>query len=54
MSFLNKIKGWGQDRSAACVEHLKQWYDVVQHQATVRHGHETPCHWDSLFVLRHP
>jgi FkbM family methyltransferase len=34
------------------VSHLKNWYDSVQDEATVRHGHAPACHWDSLFVLR--
>lgn len=39
-------------KHTAVLRQLSQWYDVVQHEASVRHGHVPPCHWDSLFTLR--
>lgn len=32
--------------------HLGQWYDVVQHEKTLRHCIGTPNYWDSVFVRR--
>ena len=43
---------WCRDAYPALLNHLSQWYTVVQHQSYVRHGHPTPCFWDSLFVLK--
>ena len=43
---------WCKAQYPAILKHLSQWYDVVQHEPYVRHGHATPCYWDSLFVLR--
>lgn len=39
-------------RYPAILAHLGQWYDVIQHEPYVRHGHATPCYWDSLFTLK--
>jgi len=32
--------------------HIGQWYDVIQHEATVRFAAKVKNYWDSLFVLR--
>ncbi len=34
------------------IEHLSQWYEVVQHNLFYRHGIGTSNYWDSLFVLK--
>jgi hypothetical protein len=34
------------------MKHLGQWYDVVQHDFSCRHGIRTPNYWDSLFILK--
>jgi len=39
-------------KHAVVLARLSLWYNTVQHEATVRHGHVPPCHWDSLFTLR--
>lgn len=36
----------------AIIKHLGQWYDVVQHEKSLRHCLGTPNYWDSLFCLR--
>lgn len=41
---------WCHEAYPALLTHLSQWYTIVQHQSYVRHGHPTPCFWDSLFV----
>lgn len=33
-------------------DHLSQWYDVVQHELSIRHCLSTPNYWDTLLVLR--
>lgn len=43
---------WCQAAYPGILAHLGQWYSVVQHTSYVRHGHPTPCYWDSLFVLK--
>lgn len=43
---------WCKAAYPSILKHLGQWYDVVQHEPYVRHGHGTPCYWDSLFTLR--
>jgi len=43
---------WCQAAYPAILSHLSQWYDVVQHESYVRHGHPVPCYWDSLFTLK--
>lgn len=34
------------------MSHLSQWYEVVQHESSVRYCLSTPNYWDSLFVLK--
>lgn len=36
----------------AILKHLGQWYDVIQHEKSLRHCLGTPNYWDSLFCLR--
>ena len=43
---------WCKAQYPSLLKHLSQWDDVVQHEPYVRHGHPTPCYWDSLFTLR--
>jgi FkbM family methyltransferase len=39
-------------RHKRILSHISKWYQTIQHEASVRHGHTPPCHWDSLFVLK--
>ena len=34
------------------VAHLGQWYDIVQHEKSIRGYAPNPNYWDSLFVLK--
>lgn len=43
---------WCAAQYGRIMEHMSQWYRVVQHESYVRHGHPVPCYWDSLFVLK--
>lgn len=43
---------WCKAAYPALLAHLSQWYDVIQHEPYIRHGHPVPCYWDSLFILK--
>lgn len=34
------------------IAHLSQWYDIVQHEKSIRCYAPNPNYWDSLFVLK--
>lgn len=37
---------------ADIIAHLGQWYDVAQHEKSLRHCIGTPNYWDSLFLVK--
>jgi len=43
---------WCATQYPKILEHMSQWYEIVQHLSYVRHGHPVPCFWDTLFVLK--
>jgi len=42
----------GEDTYDKIFEHIGQWYDIVQHEGTVRFNLPCANYWDSLFVLK--
>lgn len=46
------IDFYGSDIYNRIIKHLSQWYEVVQHELSQRHGIKTLNYWDSLFVLK--
>lgn len=40
------------ERYDEILRHLGQWYDLVQHEKSIRHCIGTPNYWDSLWVKR--
>lgn len=43
---------WCKAAYPELLAHIGQWYETVQHEPYVRHGHPTPCYWDSLFTVK--
>jgi len=44
----------GESIYDAIIKHLSQWYEVVQHEKSVRHCLSIPNYWDSVFALKKP
>jgi len=42
----------GQKTYDKMFKHLKQWYEIIQHEWFARQGQKTQNYWDSLFVLK--
>ena len=52
VEFHEHVAPQSSERYENIISHMSQWYELVQHEKTLRHCIGTPNYWDSLWVLK--